>query len=188
MTAKEKIFQSIEEKKEQYIQASDHIWEYAETSFREYRSSRELTEILEKEGFTVEKGIAGIPTVFRGTYGKGSPVIGILGEYDALAGLSQKGSVAVREAAMPGGNGHGCGLDLASIGNCKCFQRLNPCGHSSGSKFSRYCSSCSCYARERQICTGCSGTYECGRAVFKRAYAGKSQSALCISGCRRQST
>ena len=59
MTAKEKIFQSIEEKKEQYIQAADHIWEYAETSFREYRSSRELAEILEKEGFTVDKGIAG---------------------------------------------------------------------------------------------------------------------------------
>ena len=88
MTAKEKIFQSIEEKKEQYIQAADHIWEYAETSFREYRSSRELAEILEKEGFTVDKGIAGIPTAFRGTYGKGSPVIGILGEYAALAGLS----------------------------------------------------------------------------------------------------
>ncbi len=116
MTAKEKIFQSIEEKKEQYIQAADHIWEYAETSFREYRSSRELAEILEKEGFTVDKGIAGIPTAFRGTYGKGSPVIGILGEYDALAGLSQKGGAVEREAVTPGGNGHGCGHNCLGTG------------------------------------------------------------------------
>lgn len=116
MTEKEKIFQSIEDKKEQYIQAANRIWEYAETGFREYQSSRELAEILEKEGFTVEKGIAGIPTAFRGIYGKGSPVIGILGEYDALAGLSQKGSVAVREAVIPGGNGHGCGHNCLGTG------------------------------------------------------------------------
>ena len=109
MTEKAKLFQSIEDKKEQYIQAADHIWEYAETSFQEYRSSKELADILEKEGFTVEKGIAGIPTAFRGTYGSGSPVIGILGEYDALAGLSQKGGIARREAVTQGGNGHGCG-------------------------------------------------------------------------------
>lgn len=113
---KRKIFQSIEDKKEQYIQAANRIWEYAETGFREYQSSRELAEILEKEGFTVEKGIAGIPTAFRGIYGKGSPVIGILGEYDALAGLSQKGSVAVREAVIPGGNGHGCGHNCLGTG------------------------------------------------------------------------
>lgn len=109
MAEKEKLFQSIEDKKEQYIQAADHIWEYAETSFREYRSSKELSDILEKEGFIVERGIAGIPTAFRGTYGSGSPVIGILGEYDALAGLSQKGGVAEKGAVTPGGNGHGCG-------------------------------------------------------------------------------
>ncbi|MDO5425407.1 MAG: amidohydrolase [Eubacteriales bacterium] len=116
MTAKEQLFESVSQKQEQYIQAADHIWEYAETSFREYRSSQELIGILEKEGFAVERGLAGIPTAFSGTYGHGKPVIGILGEFDALAGLSQKAGVAVREPEVEGGNGHGCGHNCLGVG------------------------------------------------------------------------
>lgn len=116
MTEKEKAFASIMEKSEQYIQASDHIWEYAETSFQEKKSSRELIQILEKEGFTVEEGLAGIPTAFMGTFGKGSPVIGILGEYDALAGLSQAGGAVQRKPLTGNGNGHGCGHNCLGTG------------------------------------------------------------------------
>ena len=81
MTAKEKIFQSIEEKKEQYIQAADHIWEYAELSLQEFRSAALYCEVLEKEGFRVEKGISGIETAFSASYGSGEPVIGILARF-----------------------------------------------------------------------------------------------------------
>ena len=116
MTAKERAFASVMEKRAQYEQAADRIWEYAETSFQEKKSSRELIKILEKEGFAIETELAGIPTAFSGSFGSGSPVIGILGEFDALAGLSQVGGVAERKPLIPGGNGHGCGHNCLGTG------------------------------------------------------------------------
>jgi len=85
-----------------------NIWSYAETGLKEFKSSRELINLLKDNGFTVEEGVAGMPTAFVASYGSGRPVIGILAEYDALPGLSQDASSERRE--RPGVEaGHGCG-------------------------------------------------------------------------------
>ena len=88
---------------------SDAIWSYAELGLQEYKSSALLSETLEKEGFTVERGLAGMPTCFTATYGSGKPVIGLLGEYDALPMISQKGRVPIQDPLVEGAPGHGCG-------------------------------------------------------------------------------
>jgi len=94
---------------EKFGRVSDAIWSYAELGLQEYRSSKILADTLEEAGFTVERGLAGMPTCFVGTYGSGKPVIGILGEYDALPMLSQKGRVSRQDPLIPGAPGHGCG-------------------------------------------------------------------------------
>ena len=88
---------------------SDAIWEYAELGLQESRSSKLLADTLEEAGFTVERGLAGMPTCFVGTYGSGKPVIGLLGEFDALPMLSQKANVPTQDPIVPGAPGHGCG-------------------------------------------------------------------------------
>ncbi len=91
---------------------SDAIWSYAELGLQEYRSSALLVQTLEQAGFTVQKGLAGMPTCFVASYGSGQPVIGILVEYDALASLSQKGRTPRQEPVVAGAPGHGCGHNL----------------------------------------------------------------------------
>ena len=88
---------------------SDAIWEYAELGLQEFRSAKLLADTLEEAGFTVERGLAGMPTCFVGTYGSGKPVIGLLGEYDALPMISQKSHVPAQEPVVAGAPGHGCG-------------------------------------------------------------------------------
>ncbi len=102
------------------VRIAKEIWEYAELSYTEVRSSAALENALEKEGFRVEKGIAGMPTAFLAecAVGRGRPVIGFVGEYDALDGLSQVAAQPVREEIVPGGCGHGCGHNLLGSG---CF-------------------------------------------------------------------
>lgn len=95
---------------------ADSIWDYAELSLREERSAALYCELLEKEGFSVTKGVCHIPTAFSASFGGGKPVIGILAEYDALSGLSQKGGSLVQEELVPGGCGHGCGHNLLGAG------------------------------------------------------------------------
>ena len=115
---KKEIITSVETQKIAMIEVSDGIWEAAETSLEEFKSSEYLINYAEKNGFKVEKGVAGIATAFTATYGQGKPVIGILGEYDANAGISQKRQ-PTREARVEGGAGHGCGHNLfgtASLG------------------------------------------------------------------------
>ena len=90
-------------------QISDAIWSYAELGLQEYKSSALLAETLEAEGFTVETGLAGMPTCFVATYGSGKPVIGILGEFDALPMISQKALVPRQDPLIEGAPGHGCG-------------------------------------------------------------------------------
>lgn len=85
-----------------------NIWTWAETGLEEVKSSRELQDALAANGFTVEAGVAGMPTAFVATYGSGSPVIGLLAEFDALPGLSQDAS-AERKARPEVAAGHGCG-------------------------------------------------------------------------------
>ena len=97
---------------EDIIQLADRIWDIPETRFKEYDSVNILTTYLNGIGFEIETGIGGIETAFVAKYGKKGPVIGILGEYDALPGLSQQAGSDVREALVDGGNGHGCGHNL----------------------------------------------------------------------------
>ncbi|MEJ2701657.1 MAG: amidohydrolase [Sedimentisphaerales bacterium] len=97
---------------EKFGKISDAIWSYAELGLQEFKSSALLTKTLEAEGFTVERGLAGMPTCFVATYGSGKPVVGILAEYDALPMLSQKARVPKQEPLVPGAPGHGCGHNL----------------------------------------------------------------------------
>jgi len=91
---------------------SDSIWNFAELGMQEFKSSAILIRTLEEEGFTVERGVAGMPTCFVASWGSGKPVIGILGEYDALPMLSQKPLVAVQDPIVAGAPGHGCGHNM----------------------------------------------------------------------------
>ncbi|MBO0861241.1 MAG: M20/M25/M40 family metallo-hydrolase, partial [Chloracidobacterium sp.] len=111
---KEEVVASIEKRKAEMIKLSDQIWAYAETAFREHKSSKALSDFAERQGFKVERGVAGMPTAFIATYGQGQPVIGILGEFDALPGISQKVS-PVKEPLEAGAPGHGCGHNLFGV-------------------------------------------------------------------------
>lgn len=102
----------IEEKSKEITTLSDQIWETPETRFQEYQSAKILSDFLEENGFSVERGVGGIATAFTATFGQDKPVIGVLGEFDALSGLSQKEASDVREAIEENGNGHGCGHNL----------------------------------------------------------------------------
>ena len=94
---------------EKFGKISDAVWSYAELGLQEFKSSKLLADILEKAGFSVERGLAGMPTCFVASYGSGKPVIGILGEFDALPMLSQKGRVPKQDPVIDGAPGHGCG-------------------------------------------------------------------------------
>ncbi|TWW02153.1 amidohydrolase [Chitinophaga pinensis] len=108
---KQAITAYLDKQSATYADISKKIWGYAEVGYQEEKSSALLESVLEKEGFTVKKGIAGIPTAFVASYGSGQPVIGILAEYDALPGLSQTDEPQ-QHAIEEGGAGHGCGHNL----------------------------------------------------------------------------
>lgn len=115
---KKAIVASVENHRTELIGISDSIWALAETAFEEDDSARILADYAEKNGFEVERGVAGIPTAFTATYGSGKPVISILGEFDALPGISQKAQPE-KEPLEAGAAGHGCGHNLfgaASLG------------------------------------------------------------------------
>ncbi len=101
----------IRANKEMLINVSDKIWEFAETGLEEHKSSELLVKTFEEAGFTVDKGVANMPTAFVASYGSGKPVIAILGEYDALPGLSNK-TEPKRNPLKEGAPGHGCGHNL----------------------------------------------------------------------------
>lgn len=91
---------------------SDAIWNYAELGMQEFKSSELLIRILEEAGFNVEKGLAGMPTCFVASWGTGKPVIGILGEFDALPMISQKPLNSKQVPLVEGAPGHGCGHNM----------------------------------------------------------------------------
>lgn len=97
---------------EKFGRISDAIWSYAELGLQEHKSSALLIRTLEEADFTVEKGLAGMPTCFVASYGTGKPVVGILAEYDALPMLSQQGRVPKQVPVVAGAPGHGCGHNL----------------------------------------------------------------------------
>lgn len=97
-----------------YKQTALNIWQFSEVGYKEYKSSAQLRELLAKNGFTVETGVAGIPTAFVATYGSGKPVVGILAEFDALPGLSQQ-AVAEKMPDPSRTAGHACGHHLFGV-------------------------------------------------------------------------
>lgn len=101
---------------ETWAQVATQIWDWAELGYKEQRSSALLQSHLRDTGFTIETGVAGIPTAFIAEYGKGSPVIGILAEFDALPGLSQA-AVPHRQPTVAGAAGHACGHHLFGAGS-----------------------------------------------------------------------
>ncbi|MGB5782731.1 MAG: amidohydrolase [Eudoraea sp.] len=107
---KEEVLVELNKKSEAYANIAQNIWEFAEMGYLEEKSSALLQKTMSDEGFTIKKGVAGIPTAFIAEYGSGAPIIAILGEYDALPGLSQK-AVPERESADKSA-GHGCGHHL----------------------------------------------------------------------------
>ena len=115
---KNEIKSSVENQRNALIKVSDAIWEAAETSLEEFESSKLLKDYARQNGFEITENVADIPTAFMAKYGSGKPVIGILGEFDANAGISQKRQ-PTKEARIDGGAGHGCGHNLfgtASLG------------------------------------------------------------------------
>lgn len=116
--SKQAVIASIEKHKENLIKISDDIWELAETAFEEHESSKILADYAESQGMIVERGVAGMPTAFVATYGSGRPIISVLGEFDALPGLSQN-TTPDKNPLVEGGAGHGCGHNMfgaASLG------------------------------------------------------------------------
>lgn len=105
----------IEKYQSLIISAADSIWEFAETAFQEHRSSSLLKSILEEQGFSISAPSEKLPTAFTARWGYGRPILGFLGEYDALPGLSQKADIAA-PAPTSSSAGHGCGHNLLGCG------------------------------------------------------------------------
>ena len=103
---------SQDEVRDRFGRIADSIWSFAELGLQEHKSSALLIDTLRREGFTVETGLAGMPTCFVATYGSGKPVIGILAEYDALPMISQKAFSVQRDPVVEGAPGHGCGHNM----------------------------------------------------------------------------
>jgi aminobenzoyl-glutamate utilization protein B len=108
----DKVWQLVDARKEAYEALSDRVWETPEIAYTEYASAAEHRAMLEREGFRITENVAGIPTAVMGEAGDGGPVIAILGEYDALPGLSQVANIAEPKELIAGGNGHGCGHNM----------------------------------------------------------------------------
>ena len=114
--AKQEALEYIGQRSDLLFDMSDRIWEHPEVGFTENYAARLFSEMLEKEGFTVEQGVGDIPTSVVGTFGSGGPVIGFLGEFDALPGLSQEAGLAEKKPLVKDGPGHGCGHNLLGTG------------------------------------------------------------------------
>ncbi len=112
MDRKERITQLVDEKLPAFTKVSDEIWGYAELCYKEYQSCDCQIKEMERQGFRIERNIAGIETAFIASYGEGHPIVAVLGEYDALAGLNQEADNIHRNSFKPGEPGHGCGHNL----------------------------------------------------------------------------
>jgi aminobenzoyl-glutamate utilization protein B len=131
---KSSVVASIETQAESLAQLSDEIWAHAEIAFRESESADALVRHATAHGFAVTRGTAGIPTAFVAEYGSGKPVIGIMGEFDALPGLSQA-AAPERRPLEEGAPGHGCGHNVfgaASLGAAVAIKELIASGELEG--------------------------------------------------------
>lgn len=114
MKTKQDVIQWLEENKQQFTDMSDAIWERPELAFHEFFASNLQADFLEKQGFRVQRDVAGINTAFIAEWGEGRPIIGFAGEYDALPSLSQTNQPA-QCPQVEGGSGHGCGHNLLGV-------------------------------------------------------------------------
>ncbi|WP_273446650.1 amidohydrolase [Neolewinella agarilytica] len=114
--AKAKVVASIDSREGKLIDMSDKIWALAEVAFEEGESAKILADYAEEQGFRVERGVSEMPTAFIAEYGSGKPIIGILGEFDALPGISQKAQ-PTKAPLHTGAAGHGCGHNLFGVGS-----------------------------------------------------------------------
>ena len=133
-TARTAALEAVDRQREELIHLSDEVWRLAETALREQHSAALLADYAERRGFVVERGVAGMPTAFVASFGEGRPILGVLGEYDALPGLSQQ-AVPRKEPRQPGGAGHGCGHNLfgaASLGAAVAIRDLIAAGELRG--------------------------------------------------------
>jgi aminobenzoyl-glutamate utilization protein B len=108
----ERIWTLVDAKREPFQGLSDRVWATPEIAYTEHKSVAEHIAMLQAEGFRITEDVAGIPTAVMGEAGEGGPVIAILGEYDALPGLSQVGGIAEPKQLVTGGHGHGCGHNM----------------------------------------------------------------------------
>ena len=131
---KNSVLASVEKHQQELIKLSDQVWGFAETAMKETKSSKVLADYAEAQGFKVTRGVADIPTAFIAEFGSGKPIIGVLGEFDALPGLSQKAQ-PTKEALVTGAPGHGCGHNMfgaASLGAALSIKELIAAGKLKG--------------------------------------------------------
>ena len=113
---KDQLAAFIDANADQYAETAQHIWDLAEVGYMEAESSETLQGVLRDAGFEIASGVAGMPTAFIATYGGGGPIIGIMGEYDALPGINQ--SRSPEPDPIPGKiAGHACGHHLFGTGS-----------------------------------------------------------------------
>jgi aminobenzoyl-glutamate utilization protein B len=130
LNTKQDVIQWIEDNRQPFIEMANAIWERPELAFYEFFAAQIQSDFLEKQGFRVQRDVAGMNTAFIAEWGEGRPIIGFAGEYDALPALSQK-CQATREAVVEGGPGQGCGHNLlgtahvASVAALKLWMEAN---------------------------------------------------------------
>lgn len=117
MVEKQQALETIGQKHLELEKLSNAIWAHPQVGYQETYACEALCRCLEENGFLVEQNLAGIPTAFCASYGSGSPVIGLLGEYDALPGMSQEAGCFVKRAVEDSAPGHGCGHNLLGVGS-----------------------------------------------------------------------
>src|SRR5262245_37897773 len=131
---KKRALAALEGHAPQVVALSEEIWRHAETALREERSAAAAAAAAEAAGFRVTRGVADLPTAFVAEYGSGAPVIAVLGEYDALPGISQKAEPSP-SPLTPGAAGHGCGHNLlgaAGLGAATAIKDLLAAGRLQG--------------------------------------------------------
>jgi len=125
---------AVDAHRAELIELADQVWSYAEIALHETRSAALLADLLAENGFRVERGVADMPTAFVASFGDGRPIIGVLGEYDALPGISQRAQ-PIQEPLEPGAAGHGCGHNLlgtAGLGAALAIKELIAAGELHG--------------------------------------------------------
>lgn len=131
---KQAVLSSIQTHEKELVTLSDQVWSFAEIAMKEHKSAKVLSDYAEQQGFRVQRNVAEIPTAFIAEYGSGKPIIGILGEFDALPGLSQKAQTS-KDALNAGAAGHGCGHNMfgaASLGAAVAIKELIASGKLKG--------------------------------------------------------